>query len=426
MSSFGVIYVATGERRHLEMASRSISSLRTAGFAGPVAVVTSLTDALEVLPAGCTLVQGGAGAGRDPGGASGPGEAFESRRLKTNLYSLSPFESSLYLDNDILALGSIDELWAHLRCCDVALCLDRHPTVGAALRWAGLERRGSPQEWQATATLDPQTPHYNSGVVLWTRSEPARRLFASWRHEWERFRLIDQLALARAVQAAGVNPYPLDRRFNYPSRWVRDRDDAVRRGIVLLHFWAPCEKQRMESFLSTPAAASAGHPVGPPEATESAERLQGLAEKALAHLNAGDLPGCESLCRRILQEAPEHGPTLHVWGLAAQRGGRVREAADILGQAARLMPFSATLHNNLGNVQNNLGQFAEAADSFRRALDLRPDYAIAFNNLGNALCGMGRVNEAVSMYRRALELIPRYETARRNLTKVIRRKASDV
>ena len=91
------------------------------------------------------------------------------------------------------------------------------------------------------------------------------------------------------------------------------------------------------------------------------------------------------------------------------------EAVTCYRRALELMPDTAEVHNNLGNVLVDQEKLDEAIACFRRAVKLKPHYAEAHYNLGHTLAGQGKLAEAVIWYCRALELKPRYAEAHNNL-----------
>ena len=65
------------------------------------------------------------------------------------------------------------------------------------------------------------------------------------------------------------------------------------------------------------------------------------------------------------------------------------------------------LHNNIGVAHERLGELRQAAECFKRALALKPDYVDAYVHLGNVCRKASRHDEAVDSYEKALRLQPR-------------------
>jgi protein O-GlcNAc transferase len=85
--------------------------------------------------------------------------------------------------------------------------------------------------------------------------------------------------------------------------------------------------------------------------------------------------------------------------------GRAREAIEQLNIGISLPGGNRPeLHNNVGVAHERLGELRLAAEAFQHAIALRPDYAEAHAHLGNALRKAGRFDEAASSYENALRL----------------------
>lgn len=73
------------------------------------------------------------------------------------------------------------------------------------------------------------------------------------------------------------------------------------------------------------------------------------------------------------------------------------------------------LHNNLGTVYLDRGEFPAARAEFQAALRLKPDYAFSLNNMGVLLIREGRPQEARTWLETAIHLDPAYIEAYGNL-----------
>jgi hypothetical protein len=137
-----------------------------------------------------------------------------SRLLKTSLNKFSPFRVSLYMDNDTLCRGSLEPIWEVLGNRSFAAAVDQYPTVGECIHACTSEKDAT------LAQLGAESTQFNGGVLLWRKGEESRQIFDTWRREWELFRRIDQLALARALQYHQVAILP--EIYNFPAtfRWT--------------------------------------------------------------------------------------------------------------------------------------------------------------------------------------------------------------
>ncbi|HEV3395632.1 MAG TPA: tetratricopeptide repeat protein [Xanthobacteraceae bacterium] len=136
---------------------------------------------------------------------------------------------------------------------------------------------------------------------------------------------------------------------------------------------------------------------------------------ALRHLQAGQLPDAERLCRQILGADPRHADSLHLLGLIAHLTGRNEAAVDLIGKAIALNDSSPELHNNIAAAWRALGRLDAAAAHSARAVALKPDNAAAHMSLANALRELGKLSEAAAGYRRVLALDPNSAEASNNL-----------
>jgi len=174
----GVLYVAYGDKAWAACA-RSIATVRTFLPEIPVAVVsdTPLKDVEHI-----HICRPEA----DPG----------ARTWKTQIYALSPFDETLYLDADTEVVSNPNAGFDLLRFVDVALSLDCDRRVGEKHN-----AQHDPAERAATLAevgLEGDLLYYNSGVIFFKRSVRALAFFAAWHAEWLRWQKHDQLALARA------------------------------------------------------------------------------------------------------------------------------------------------------------------------------------------------------------------------------------
>lgn len=190
----GVVYVCTGPRG--DLLRNSIGSLRRHNPDLPVHV---LADRPYDVP--FTWVDARRG--------------MDSRRIKTRLSRYSPFELTLFLDDDTYVAERLD-LPAMLGEADVAMARDGMRTAGRAMMkgrtWKRLIR-----EEEATATFEAagrDHPLYNSGVMVFRRNRRTAAFFERWYEEWGRFGGRDQFALARALPQVQLRWRTLSRRYN--------------------------------------------------------------------------------------------------------------------------------------------------------------------------------------------------------------------
>ncbi len=129
-----------------------------------------------------------------------------------------------------------------------------------------------------------------------------------------------------------------------------------------------------------------------------------IANRAAAHLRAGDLDRAEQGFREAAALAPRDREVCLALGTVLYRKGRLDEAVTWMRKAVTVDPGFVQGHNNLGYVLLREGRADDAIRCFNTALSLDSGDAEAHGNLGDALQALGRSVEAVASYRRCLEL----------------------
>ncbi|WP_353860658.1 tetratricopeptide repeat protein [Azospirillum formosense] len=90
---------------------------------------------------------------------------------------------------------------------------------------------------------------------------------------------------------------------------------------------------------------------------------------------AGRTDEAETLYGRILDAVPDEPNALHLYGLLCAQGGRLDQAADLLGRAVALRAGQPEYRANLAALHQARGNPAAAAQEYRAALRLCPDSA---------------------------------------------------
>jgi tetratricopeptide (TPR) repeat protein len=104
-------------------------------------------------------------------------------------------------------------------------------------------------------------------------------------------------------------------------------------------------------------------------------------------------------------------------GVAAQKAGRLEEAAKAFERVLREGGKVAYVYNNLGIVYQQRGEQTLAIAQFREAIRLQPDYAAPRILLGASLLVTGHAMEATDQLERAVKLLPGEPLARLELAK---------
>lgn len=218
----GAIYCATDHLIYLEAALISAMAFRQLNPTIPVTILCDrpMTAQIAVPDCGITVIEINPKSGSD----------FQSRQLKTQLASRTPYTETLYIDSDILPLKPIDPIWDYLTQSDMAMAYDRLPTIGECDHVALVEIE------YTLAILPPSTTHYNSGVMVWRDTPDVQELFQTWQQEWGQFKKQDQLAFVRAL---AQRPLPIAQ---LPVNYNTSPIDAApvllpRNEVYFLHCW---------------------------------------------------------------------------------------------------------------------------------------------------------------------------------------------
>ncbi len=95
-----------------------------------------------------------------------------------------------------------------------------------------------------------------------------------------------------------------------------------------------------------------------------------------------------------------------------------RDNPTLYETVVRDNPQSAFMHNNLGIVYAEEGQWEQALDAFKKAISLNPEEAHFYFSIAPVYFESGLLNESVKAYRRAIELNPEFAEAYFNLAGV--------
>lgn len=182
----GVLYIAYGEQARAQ-ASISIQTLRRHAPRLPVAVVsdTPLGDTQHIYH---------------------PEADKGARTQKTQMYRLSPFEETLFLDADTEVLATPAVGFKMLQYVDLVLAQDPK-RIFADNNWLHLNQEEIAYTEQILGSR--QYMYFNSGVIFFKRNERVEAMMDAWHEEWKRFGEHDQMALLRAIHLNPVRIAPM-------------------------------------------------------------------------------------------------------------------------------------------------------------------------------------------------------------------------
>lgn len=138
-----------------------------------------------------------------------------SRRIKTQLHKYTPFDLTLFADDDTVFAKPVD-LLELLGEADMAFALDVLSTLEQASCMVKWPHHVSAREVEETiACCGRDQAFYNTGVMLWRNHSPAvHDFFDRWRQEWEKHEQCDQFAFVRALKEAQVSTKILPQSYN--------------------------------------------------------------------------------------------------------------------------------------------------------------------------------------------------------------------
>lgn len=210
----GVIYVAFG-RPYLAMALYSRVSLARTNPGLPACIVTNLQiekTQIPMLGVADTVI-------------SLDAEVAKNRSIKTAIIDYTPFEETIFLDCDTVVMGRLDKGFEYLRYFDICARLNPYPQT----------RRGKADIPIFDGLEVGDCPHWNSGVLIFSKSGGARRFFRDWAGNFRSLgNQYDQVSLAKTIFECPVRFLSLDRRWNATDPFIGRR--AWRQKTKVFHY----------------------------------------------------------------------------------------------------------------------------------------------------------------------------------------------
>jgi alpha-N-acetylglucosamine transferase len=205
MENRGIVYIAIGQKA-LEMAIDAAKSVIDRSHESPS--ITVLCDReFSDADTGISFVNIG-----NYSGAYWKNGSCAAAYLKTCLHRLSPYDKTLYLDNDIRAVKSIDNLWDYVDE-GIGFCNAFNPLI---------KDRDYPDNSEElyTANVITNWHQYNAGMFLFVKSDLTFDFFENWNHQWKKFRNHENMALTRLLDYSQIKLIQLPCKFNdfYPNK----------------------------------------------------------------------------------------------------------------------------------------------------------------------------------------------------------------
>lgn len=121
---------------------------------------------------------------------------------KARNLSMSPFEKTVFIDTDAYVLRDISELFELLDGFDLAAAVDPNE---AALRYRGL---------RYFECLPDSVPEYNTGVLVYKKSDEMQRFLRSWVNEYSEHHHTDQVSFRKALFESSIEFTALSSLYN--------------------------------------------------------------------------------------------------------------------------------------------------------------------------------------------------------------------
>ena len=90
-------------------------------------------------------------------------------------------------------------------------------------------------------------------------------------------------------------------------------------------------------------------------------------------------------------------------GLLAKQFKECDTSKRLLEQVIQINPHHADSYNNLGSVNQELGEIEQAIDCYKKAIQISPNHSDAYNNLGNTYRELGETQEAINCYEKVID-----------------------
>jgi lipopolysaccharide biosynthesis glycosyltransferase len=186
-----------------------------------------------------------------------------SRYYKTRLFELSPFETTIFLDDDTLILspfGSLDELLGEK---SVAMALDPFANLGLWKDHVVGHCKGVTAAWDTFVLyVHPgirSSPYFNSGVMVWRKDRTAGSLFEYWHELWKMGgEGPDQTWLAIAILELEIPVAHLPLNMNFypiPEQCHGHADYPTLEEASIIHFLSSGGKRKLREMVKQDAPA---------------------------------------------------------------------------------------------------------------------------------------------------------------------------
>lgn len=133
-------------------------------------------------------------------------------------------------------------------------------------------------------------------------------------------------------------------------------------------------------------------------------RLNALYEKALHHLECGELDEAENALQTYLLGNPTDAMAHNKLGVIYAQQQKRAEAKRYFEAALEYDGNSVHALNNLGNIAREEGELERAVEYYQKAILIDPDYSVPHNNLAVVYKQLNRYGDFVREIKTAKRL----------------------
>jgi hypothetical protein len=127
---------------------------------------------------------------------------------KANMFELSPFRETLFLDSDTIVLDDLD--FGFEMAARHGLALSMASTCWARRQWTA--------DPDARKRVAPELVEYDLGVMFFTRTPETRHLFESWRAVAGEYGTCERWSFSQVVYDTAYNPFVLSEGWNFRAK----------------------------------------------------------------------------------------------------------------------------------------------------------------------------------------------------------------
>jgi lipopolysaccharide biosynthesis glycosyltransferase len=204
--SKGIVYIALGTK-YLEMAVASAMSLiRHSPNCPEILIFTDCNENQQLL-GDIEIQRLDSSITESNPYSSIVNKTYLAGYIKTQLDKLSPFDVTLYLDCDILAVGDIAGIWDYVG-----------NGLSLAPAFSPVNADDVDPDLAATYKKVGNGQQYNAGVILFNKRKKISKFFRAWAKECMIFKQSENTALIRCLVDTGLDVNQLPAKYNefYP------------------------------------------------------------------------------------------------------------------------------------------------------------------------------------------------------------------